>query len=137
MRRQQTVVGDPCPSCRGSGRLRGHLMSYSLTTRRRGELKSRKRLHGLYSQTLRGGVPVQPCLLARRWRQKKKEELQQEKHRSRLDRKITFDFAGRKVVEEEDKQEYNMNDDQEMMKLYRREACRAVREVVSMFPMAI
>ena len=29
---------------------------------------------------------------------KKKKELQQEKHMSRLDRKITFDFAGRNVV---------------------------------------
>ena len=34
---------------------------------------------------------------------KKKEELHEEKHKSRLDLKITFDFAGRRVVEEDHK----------------------------------
>ena len=39
--------------------------------------------------------------------QKKKEELHAEKHKSRLDRRITFDFAGRKVVEEEGTPQYD------------------------------
>ena len=39
--------------------------------------------------------------------QKKKEELHAEKHKSRLDRRITFDFAGRKVVEEEGAPHYD------------------------------
>ena len=38
---------------------------------------------------------------------KKKEELHAEKHKSRLDRRITFDFAGRKVVEEEGAPHYD------------------------------
>merc|ERR1719270_737355 len=42
---------------------------------------------------------------------KKKEELQEEKHKSRLDTKITFDFAGRKVVEEDHRVEYDINND--------------------------
>ena len=60
---------------------------------------------------------------------RKKEELQQEKHKSRLDRKITFDFAGRKVVEEEDQSEYNMNDDKEMMKLFKNDAFSVEAEI--------
>ena len=60
---------------------------------------------------------------------KKKEELQQEKHRSRLHRKITFDFAGRKVVEEEDQQDYNMNNDAEMMKLFKNDAFSVEAEI--------
>ena len=39
--------------------------------------------------------------------QKKKEELHAEKYKSRLDRRITFDFAGRKVVEEEGTVQYD------------------------------
>ena len=39
--------------------------------------------------------------------QKKKEELHAEKYKSRLDRRITFDFAGRKVVEEEGAPQYD------------------------------
>jgi len=50
---------------------------------------------------------------------KKKEELQASKHRSRLDRKITFDFAGRQVYEDESVPEYKYDEDEKLLKLFK------------------
>merc|ERR1719270_3202883 len=63
---------------------------------------------------------------------KKKEELHEEKHKSRLDRKITFDFAGRKIVEEDHRVEYDMNDDQELLDLFKNDASSANAGIISL-----
>lgn len=43
---------------------------------------------------------------------KREDELRQKKHGSRLDRKVTLDFAGRQVLDAEDEVDlYNINDD--------------------------
>ena len=60
---------------------------------------------------------------------KKKEELHEEKHKSRLDRKITFDFAGRRVVEEEHKFEYDFNQDTELLKMFKNDAFSVEAEI--------
>ena len=60
---------------------------------------------------------------------KKKEELQNEKHKSRLDRKITFDFAGRKVVEEEDVVEYDIKEDTKLLELFKNDAFSVEAEI--------
>merc|ERR1719193_274815 len=44
---------------------------------------------------------------------------QEEKHRSRRDRVMTFDFAGRKVIEDTRVPQYNVEEDQELMKLFK------------------
>ena len=60
---------------------------------------------------------------------KRKEEVQQEKHKSRLDRKITFDFAGRKVIEEEHQHEYDVNKDMELLELFKNDAFSVEAEI--------
>ena len=60
---------------------------------------------------------------------KKKEALQEEKHKSRLDRKITFDFAGRKVVDEDHRVEYDINDDKELLDLFKNDAFSVEAEI--------
>merc|ERR1719270_675148 len=60
---------------------------------------------------------------------KKKEELQEEKHKSRLDRKITFDFAGRKVVEEEGQAQYDISQDVELLNLFKNDAFSVEAEI--------
>ena len=60
---------------------------------------------------------------------KKKEELQQEKHKSRLDRKMTFDFAGRKVVEEQQTAEYDFQQDTKLLDLFKNDAFSVEAEI--------
>ena len=60
---------------------------------------------------------------------KKKEELQQEKHKSRLERKITFDFAGRKVVEEDQVAEYDIQQDTRLLELFKNDAFSVEAEI--------
>merc|ERR1719270_1382356 len=60
---------------------------------------------------------------------KKKEEFHEEKHKSRLDRRITFDFAGRKVVEEDHRVEYDINDDKELLDLFKNDAFSVEAEI--------
>ena len=60
---------------------------------------------------------------------KRKEELQQEKHKSRLDRKITFDFAGRKVVEEDNVVEYDIQQDTKLLELFKNDAFSVEAEI--------
>jgi len=60
-------------------------------------------------------TPEQRAALA-----KKSEQLQEERHnRSRRDIKLNFDFAGRKVVEDETVPEYIIHEDKQMMKLFK------------------
>ena len=60
---------------------------------------------------------------------KKKEELQNEKHKSRLDRKMTFDFAGRKVVEEDQVAEYDIQQDTRLLELFKNDAFSVEAEI--------
>ena len=60
---------------------------------------------------------------------KKKEELQQEKHKSRLDRKMTFDFAGRKVVEDDQVAEYDIHQDTRLLELFKNDAFSVEAEI--------
>jgi len=61
--------------------------------------------------------------------QKKKEELHAEKHKSRLDRRITFDFAGRKVVEEEGTPQYDFEQDTKLLELFKNDAFSVASEI--------
>jgi len=61
--------------------------------------------------------------------QKKKEELHAEKHKSRLDRRITFDFAGRKVVEEEGAPHYDFEQDTKLLELFKDDAFSVASEI--------
>ena len=67
------------------------LLDYQANSAKRTQLSSTRVTASTWT-TMSGS----PWRKGRPW--KKKKELQQEKHMSRLDRKITFDFAGRKVV---------------------------------------
>ena len=69
-------------------------------------------------------TPEQRSAMSRR-----KEEMQQEKHKSRLDRKITFDFAGRKVVEEDHQVDYDINKDTELLDLFKNDAFSVEAEI--------
>ena len=60
---------------------------------------------------------------------KRKEEQHEEKHKSRLDRKITFDFAGRKVVEEEGQAQYDISQDVELLNLFKNDAFSVEAEI--------
>jgi len=60
---------------------------------------------------------------------KKKEELHEERHKSRLDRRITFDFAGRKVVEDDSVVEYDMNQDTKLLELFKNDAFSVEAEI--------
>ena len=60
---------------------------------------------------------------------KKKEELHEEKYKSRLDRKITFDFAGRQVIEEEHKSDYDYNQDTELLEMFKNDAFSVEAEI--------
>jgi len=60
---------------------------------------------------------------------KKKEELHEERHKSRLDRRITFDFAGRKVVEDDTVGEYDMNQDTKLLELFKNDAFSVEAEI--------
>jgi len=60
---------------------------------------------------------------------KKKEELHEERHKSRLDRRITFDFAGRKVVEEDALVEYDMTQDTKLLELFKNDAFSVEAEI--------
>jgi len=60
---------------------------------------------------------------------KKKQEVHDERHKSRLDRRITFDFAGRKVVEEEPELEYNINQDTKLLELFKNDAFSVEAEI--------
>jgi len=60
---------------------------------------------------------------------KKKEELHEEKHKSRLDRRITFDFAGRKVVEDDSIVEYDINQDTKLLELFKNDAFSVEAEI--------
>lgn len=60
---------------------------------------------------------------------KKKEEVQDEKHKSRLDRKITFDFAGRKVIEDDSVAEYDINSDTKLLELFKNDAFSVEAEI--------
>jgi len=60
---------------------------------------------------------------------KKKEELQAEKHKSRLDRKLTFDFAGRKVIEDDSVVEYDFNKDTKLLELFKNDAFSVEAEI--------
>jgi len=53
--------------------------------------------------------------------EKKKAEVHEERHKSRLDRRITFDFAGRRVVEEEAAQ-YDLQQDTKLLELFKDDA---------------
>jgi len=60
---------------------------------------------------------------------KKKEELHNEKHKSRLDRRMTFDFAGRKVVEDESVPAYNLEQDTKLLELFKDDAFSVAAEI--------
>ena len=61
--------------------------------------------------------------------QAKKEELHADKHRSRLDRRITFDFAGRRVVEEESGADYDISQDSKLLELFKQDAFSVEAEI--------
>lgn len=50
---------------------------------------------------------------------KREQEFQEKKHESRLSKKVTLDFAGRRVVEEEDIVAYDPSEDQELIDMFR------------------
>ena len=58
----------------------------------------------------------------------KKDDLQAERHKSRLDRRITFDFAGRKVVEAA-VAEYSLERDTELLDLFKNDAFSVAAEI--------
>ena len=60
---------------------------------------------------------------------KKKEELHEDKYKSRLDRKITFDFAGRQVIEEDHKTDYDYNQDTELLEMFKNDAFSVEAEI--------
>merc|ERR1719228_1315709 len=60
---------------------------------------------------------------------KKKEELHAEKHKSRLDRRITFDFAGRKVLEDDSVPEYDITQDTKLLELFKDDAFSVASEI--------
>jgi len=60
---------------------------------------------------------------------KKKEELHNEKHKSRLDRRITFDFAGRRVLEDVTAQNYDIEQDTKLLELFKNDAFSVEAEI--------
>jgi len=60
--------------------------------------------------------------------EKKKAEVHDERHKSRLDRRITFDFAGRRVVEEEAR-EYDIQQDTKLLELFKDDAFSVNSEI--------
>eukprot|EP00088_Acartia_fossae_P009261 TRINITY_DN1447_c0_g1_i1.p1 TRINITY_DN1447_c0_g1~~TRINITY_DN1447_c0_g1_i1.p1 ORF type:complete len:502 (-),score=131.64 TRINITY_DN1447_c0_g1_i1:155-1660(-) len=54
--------------------------------------------------------------------EKKKEELHSERHKSRREKKLIFDFAGRKVTEDTSVPEYILEEDRQMQQLFKNDA---------------
>lgn len=64
----------------------------------------------------------------------REEELRQSRHGSRRDRKITFDFAGRRVIDADDdsaQNMYNMNDEVIQQVHYGKSAKNAAVDIVN------
>jgi len=69
-------------------------------------------------------TPEQRAALVR-----KNSELQEEKHKSRLDRKITFDFAGRRLLEDTSLPDYKIEKDTKLLELFKNDAFSVEAEI--------
>jgi len=61
--------------------------------------------------------------------EKKKEDLHAEKHKSRLEKKLIFDFAGRRIIEDTSAPVYDIEKDDAMMSLFKDDAFSIEAEV--------